>query len=168
MSENTTGANPFDRFVALDHACQELLAIFFPWLSTPAGGGMTPEEASPLAHAADRYLRDFLVDILERPLETSDAGTVRSYLSNWYIIHTLTPTVEEVCLIARALGALHRFGAIKGVFAAPIAREVEALTADPAGFVARLEAFWAMRPEEVEDWRAVEDYRPLIAPEVRH
>ncbi|MDF1523322.1 MAG: hypothetical protein P1P87_10945, partial [Trueperaceae bacterium] len=47
-----------------------------------------PEGAGALAHAADRYLRDFVVDIRETGPADADPCLPRDYLANWYIIHT--------------------------------------------------------------------------------
>lgn len=156
MSESKT---TFSDFVEPDNRGYELLQKFFAWLQAPEGAGLEVQEASPLAHAADRYLRDFVVDILELPPEATDEETVRRYLANWYIVNTLTPTHEEVDLIARAISLLHRFAAIQGAIPSSRADAVVRLLEEPGFFHERLESFWALTPDDVVSWREVCDYR---------
>ena len=46
-----------------DQQCQKLLQQFYFWLQQ---GGMTPEQASEQAYSADYYLRDYVLDFLQR------------------------------------------------------------------------------------------------------
>ena len=103
MSDNIL----FGKFVELDNQCRELLGNFYEWMKAPHGAGLKEQEASDLAHAADRYLRDFVVDIKELPPTKSDISTVRQYLGNWYPINTLEPSHEEVDRISKALALFH-------------------------------------------------------------
>jgi len=146
-------------FLARDRRCAEMLRAFHGWLKTPEGGALEPLHAGAMAHAADRYLRDFLADIGEEEPEGSNLAWVRRYLGNWYIIHTLEPSAAEIDVIAEALTRLHDFAAKTRRIPASDAREVEEALADPSFFVARLDAFFALTPERISAWREVDDYR---------
>jgi hypothetical protein len=151
---------PFHEFIALDDSAKEMLGAYYEWLKDDQQ--LSPEEASAFAHAADRYLRDFVVDIMaQHPSQTSPA-LVKAYLGNWYIIHTLTPTLEEIELIAKALALLHIHAAHTGVIAKEHADTTSALLKDPSFFKTRLEDFWDLTPEGIDNWREINDYRKAI------
>jgi hypothetical protein len=73
-------------FVRLDPLCAELLRDFFRWLQTRGNGRLPAERAGALAHAADRYLRDFVVDVAEAGPADAEPSLPRRYLANWYIV----------------------------------------------------------------------------------
>lgn len=148
-----------DDFLRLDGVCVGLLRGLFAWLQAPEGGSYPPEEASRLAHAADRFVRDFVVDIMETGPADADAGLPSRYLANWYIIHTLAPTHEEVDLIRAALERWYRFASDRGILPRASADAVAAALADGSFFHERLESFWDLTPEGIPAWRAVHDYR---------
>jgi len=148
-----------DDFLRLDTLCAELLQGFAAWLRGE-GGGLAPREAGALAHAADRYLRDFVVDCKETGPADEDPSLVRQYLANWYIIHTLYPTHEEIDRILAALRRLYAYLAREGLVGEATRAAVERSLADPAFFHDRLEAFWDLTPEDIDAWRSVDDYRP--------
>ena len=166
--------NPFDRnafywkgpddFVRLDTECASLLRRFFEWMQTAEGGMSAPERASALAHAADRYLRDFVVDIKETGPADEDPALVRQYLGNWYIIHTLVPTHEEIDRIAEALRRLYAYLARSQIVSGATADWVAQVLDDPDFFHARLEAFWDLTPDTIPGWRQVDDYRKKQLP----
>ena len=162
MSAEESDKPLFGRQFEMDTACMELLAEFFEWLKSPSGAALTPEEASPLAHEADRYLRDFMTEILEfTPSDSTDA-VAESYLANWYVINTLMPEPAEISKIARALILLHRYMADKGTITLPMACRVEKLFEDTAFFISRLEEFWNLAPQEITAWRTCADYRRFL------
>ncbi|WP_025323791.1 hypothetical protein [Deferrisoma camini] len=146
-----------DDFVRLDSLCSDLLQEFAAWLRDHQG--RTPLEAGGLAHQADRYLRDFVVDCKETGPADEDPTLVRQYLANWYIVHTLYPTHDEIDRIREALVLLYRFLMDRGVVGEAACRAAEAALADAGYFHARLEAFWNLTPEEIDPWRAQDDYR---------
>ena len=148
-----------DDFLRLDTRCQDLLRDFFAWLQEAEGGSLGPEEASPLAYAADRYLRDFVVDIQETGPADGDPTLPRQYLGNWYIIHTLVPTHEEMDRIREALTQLYRFLEERYLIPAETTTAVTAALTDAAFFRDRLESFWDLEPDEISGWRSVDDYR---------
>lgn len=149
----------FDAFVAFDRESHDLLREYHRWLLSADGPALEAREAGDLAHAADRYLRDFVVDILELPPLATDAEAVRSYLANWYPINTLTPTHDEIDRIARALSLLHRFLAATGRIALETDKAARDALASTAFYHQRLESFWDLTPEAIAPWRAVCDYR---------
>jgi hypothetical protein len=147
-----------DDFVRLDGACHELLLEFVAWLQQ--GPTALPlAEAGALTHAVDRYLREFLVDILETGPSDADPSLVRRYLGNWYIIHTLEPSTEEIDQIARALDLLYRFLPERGIIDGAAARRIRSQLRDRSYYHRRLEAFWELTPGTIAPWRAVDDYR---------
>lgn len=146
-------------FVRLDELCAQLAGAYFSWLQTPEGGGLSAQQASPLGHDADRYLRDFVVDILETGPADPDVSLPRRYLSNWYIVNTLTPSHEEMARIRTALAKLYEFLSHEGVAEPEAACEAARQLADGEHFCRRLEEFWNLTPEAVGAWRSVDDYR---------
>jgi hypothetical protein len=148
-----------DDFLRLDGRCAELLRDFFAWLQGEEGGGLPLEAANAAAHAADRYLRDFVVDIQETGPTDADPTLPRRYLANWYIVHTLEPTHGEMDRIRDALIRLYRFLAVRGLLPEAAASEAVSRLADAAYFRHRLESFWDLTPQAIAAWRAVDDYR---------
>ncbi|MDF1553540.1 MAG: hypothetical protein P1P84_10785 [Deferrisomatales bacterium] len=158
-----TTADPYalhgaDDFVRLDGACHELLREFVDWLQQEPVS-LHPAEAGALAHAADRYLREFVVDIMETGPTDADPSLVRSYLGNWYIIHTLEPTAGEMDRIVHALDLFYRFLAQRGILDGQAASRVRAQLQDREFYHGRLQAFWDLTPDTIAPWRAVDDYR---------
>lgn len=149
----------FAEFFEMDSAAMETLGRFFKWLQTPPGGGRETKVASALSHDADRYAREFLIEVAETPLGGTGAGFVASYLGNWWIINTLTPTIEEQARITTALAAFHRFLAAEGLTTQATLREVEKTLGDSERFKKRLENFWELTPDGIDLWRGVDDYR---------
>ena len=147
-----------DDFVRLDGVCHELLREFVTWLQKEPVS-LPPAEAGALTHCADRYLREFVVDIMETGPADADPSLVRSYLGNWYIVHTLEPTTQEMDRIIRALDLLYRFLPERGVLDGEAALRVRAQLQDPAFYHGRLEAFWNLTPDTIAPWLAVDDYR---------
>jgi len=112
-----------------------------------------------LAYAADRYLRDFVVDIQETGPADGDPTLPRQYLGNWYIVHTLVPTHAEIDRIREALTRLYRFLEVRSLIPAETASAVATALADAAFFRDRLESFWDLEPDDILGWRSVDDYR---------
>lgn len=148
-----------DDFLRLDGCCAELLRDFFTWLQGDEGGGLPLDAANAAAHAADRYLRDFVVDIQETGPTDADPTLPRRYLANWYIIHTLAPTHGEMDRIRDALTHLYRFLAVRRLVSQTAAEAAAACLAEASYFRERLESFWDLTPEAISAWRAVDDYR---------
>jgi hypothetical protein len=148
-----------DDFLRLDQECARLLEEFARWLGTPAGGSLPAGRAGVLAQAADRYLRDFVVDIKETGPDDEDPSLVRQYLGNWYVIHTLSPNHEEIDRIALALRSLYAFLEERQIAAPGTARAVARILQAPDFFHRRLEDFWELTPETIPAWRAVDEYR---------
>lgn len=149
----------FAEFFEMDSAAMETLGRFFKWLQTSEGGDHEAKTASALSHDADRYAREFLIEVRETPIAGTGAAHVASYLGNWWIINTLTPTEEEQARIALALTALHRYLASEGMITGAASKEAEKILADSDRFKKRLEDFWELTPEGIDAWRAVDDYR---------
>jgi len=154
-------------FVRLDGLCAEFLGDFYGWLQSPEGGSLDPADASPLAHAADRYLRDFVVDAKETGPSDADPSLPRQYLANWYIVNTLEPSHAETDRILRALRLLYRCLGAAGLLDEVQARAVAETLEDGEFFHRRLEDFWSLTPHDVPAWRAVAEYRKGRSPPAR-
>ncbi|MBI5444835.1 MAG: hypothetical protein HY900_26935 [Deltaproteobacteria bacterium] len=153
-----------DDFVRLDGLCLELVKEFFATLQEPSHGSRLPEAASALAHAADRYVRDFLVDFMERDPGDPAERLVRQYVGNWYIVQTLEPSHEEIETILEALDLFYAFLASLGLLEAAEASSFRKALSDHAFFHRRLEEFWDLTPERISAWRDVDDYRRDLPP----
>ncbi len=89
-----------------DEQCQKLLQQFYIWLQQ---SGLTPEHASELAYSADYYLRDYVLDFLQRNALRPQSGQIRYFAGNWYITRTLEPEMAVLERHLEALAALYRF-----------------------------------------------------------
>jgi hypothetical protein len=159
MKEYTSKVSFFENFVEMDGRARGFLGLFYQWLRSEAGPSLADQRASDLAHKADRYLRDFVVDILELPPEKTDAKTVRMYIGNWYIINTLGPSLEELDLIVESLRLFHQWAALRGIIEKETEAGVILALSETGYFHERLESFWSLKPEGITGWRAVDDYR---------
>jgi hypothetical protein len=149
-----------DDFVRLDGLCAALLREFRDWLQGDEGGSSGAAAAGQLAHAADRYLRDFVVEFNETgPADHDAARLVRQYAGNWYVIHTLTPSHGELERILDALGQLYRFLGARCVVPPAVAEAASLAASRRDYFHRRLEDFWNLTPEGIPAWRGVDDYR---------
>jgi hypothetical protein len=109
-------------------------------------------------------LRDFVVDIRESGPAAADSALGRQYLGNWYIIHTLAPTHEEIDHIREALTRLFSFLAREGIVLEATARGIKQELVRARFFHGRLEDFWSLTGERIPAWRAVDDYRKVHEP----
>lgn len=158
MTDTTYTLQGTADLVRLDGACHGLLKQFVGWLQQ-APQDLPAGEAGELTHAADRYLRDFLVDILETGPADADPTLVRRYLGNWYIIHTLEPSTQEMDRITRTLDLLYHFLAERGILDPAGAQRVRFQLRNRDYYHQRLETFWELTPDTIAPWRAVDDYR---------
>lgn len=156
----------YSDFFEMDTEAMNLMGSFFKWLTDAEGGMLEVAKASPLAHDGDRYLRDFLVEIMETRPGGSTPETVSIYLGNWYVINTLEPSHAEIDRIAIALTLLHGYMADNGKISGEMAKKVAGLLSDTAFFHQRLEEFWALTPEKITAWREISDYRKPLRPTV--
>lgn len=148
-----------DDFLRLDTLCAELLRAFCEWMQQPEAGGLSPKHAGTLAHAADRYLRDFVVDIKETGPADEDVTLVRQYLGNWYVVNTLAPSHAEIDRISQALSLLYAYLARENIVSEFTWRAVAQSLSDAEFFHRRLEQFWDLNPGAILGWREVDDYR---------
>jgi len=144
-------------FVRLDALCHQLLREFVVWLQEEQK--LEPAQAGDMAHAADRYLRDFVVDIKETGPADADPTLVRQYLGNWYIIHTLEPTPEEIDHLAVSLLHLQRYLSARGILTPTAAAAAAEHLRETRFYHQRLAEFWELTPDEIAGWRGVDDYR---------
>ena len=146
-----------DDFVRLDTLCHQLLREFVVWLREERN--LEPPQAGDMAHAADRYLRDFVVDIKETGPADADPTLVRQYLGNWYIIHTLEPTPEEIDRLAIALRLLQQYLSHRGILSPAAAAAASEHLQETRFYHQRLAEFWELGPDQIAGWRGVDDYR---------
>lgn len=148
-----------DDFVRLDGLCAQLLGDFFAWLQTADGGSFQSEAASALGHAADRYVRDFVVDILESGPADPDPTLPRRYVGNWYIVNTLAPSHQEIDRILLALGRLYEYLRVQELISDSTAKDVARDLSEGAYFHRRLDDFWDLTPEGIGPWRSIDEVR---------
>jgi len=146
-------------FMRLDAECAVLLKEFCSWLQTPEGGNSSPLEAGKLAHAADRYLRNFVVDIKETGPSDDNPALARQYLSNWLILNALAPSAEELEAAAASVKALYKYLCGKNIISESSLSGIIEEIPDAAYLSERLSQFEELRPENAVLWRSVDDYR---------
>lgn len=138
-----------DDEIRVDERCKELLSGYYQSL---LDAGLSPAEATQLANGADYFVRDFVVAVKQRNLFDEQAGIVRQFAGNWYIVNTLEPSLE---VLAGYLGGvadfyrhLHRLGLISAEFAQQVAGEC----ADISFYGERLDAFWEISGDGYHAW----------------
>jgi len=95
-----------DEELLVDGRCQQILKQFYLFLQQQ---GMTAEQASELAFAADLYLRDYLIDFGRQNIVRPQPGIVTKFAGSWYITHTLDPEFASLERNLTALSELYRF-----------------------------------------------------------
>jgi hypothetical protein len=83
-----------DEELLVDGRCQQILKQFYLFLQQQ---GMTAEQASELAFAADLYLRDYLIDFGRQNIVRPQPGIVTKFAGSWYITcESFHPVVARI------------------------------------------------------------------------
>ena len=132
-----------------DEQCQKLLQQFYIWLQQ---SGLTPEHASELAYSADYYLRDYLLDFLQRNALRPQSGQVHYFAGNWYITRTLEPEMTVLGRHLEALAALYSFMYELNLVSAEQRDQMLQETAELEYYQQRIASFLALAGEGYEEW----------------
>ncbi|MDK9717911.1 MAG: hypothetical protein OEL57_08390 [Trichlorobacter sp.] len=132
-----------------DEQCQRLLQQFYIWLQQ---SDLTPEHASELAYSADYYLRDYVIDFLQRNALRPQAGQVHYFAGNWYITRTLEPEMAVLARHLEAIAALYRFMHALQLISPEQLDQVQQETADLEYYQQRVASFLALAGEGYEAW----------------
>ena len=132
-----------------DEQCQKLLQQFYIWLQQR---GLTPEHASELAYSADYYLRDYVLDFLQRNALRPQPGQVHYFAGNWYITRTLEPEMAVLGRHLEALAALYTFMYELNLVSAEQRDQMLQETAQADYYQQRIETFLALAGEGYEEW----------------
>ena len=133
----------------VDEQCQKLLQQFYIWLQQR---DLTPEQASELAYSADYYLRDYVLDFLQRNALRPQPGQVRYFAGNWYITRTLEPEIAVLERHLAAIAALYRFMYELNLVNSEQLDQVQQETVELKHFQQRIESFLALAGEGYEAW----------------
>jgi len=159
MDKDKYALQHMNDFMRLDAECAALLKEFCRWLQTPEGGNASPLEAGKLAHAADCYLRNFVVDIKETGPSDGNPALARQYLSNWLILNALTPNAEELESASASVKALYKYLCGINIISESSLTEIIEEIPDAEYLSERLSQFEELTPESAVLWRSVDDYR---------
>ncbi len=135
--------------IIADQQCQKLLHQFYIWLQQAA---LTPERASDMAYSADYYLRDYILDFLQKNPLYPERGHVRYFGGNWYICNTLEP---EIAMLERHLDSILKlYEFIQEI--APVNKEkiaqLKIEATDRIFYKERIDSFLALRGNEYDAW----------------
>ena len=138
-----------DDEVRVDRLCSDLLRRFY---GESLEAGLSPEEATALAGAADYFVRDFLVSIKRRSVFEERPGVVRQFAGNWYIVNTLDPAASEVETHLCGIRAFYRFLHGHQLISTRFLQAVETECADLAYYLERIESFWNITGDGYLEW----------------
>lgn len=93
--------------VRVDGLCRTLLQQFHDHLLN--SGEVTRHQAGSMAHGADFFLRDFVIDCLRSNIFSVTEAQVRGFAGNWYIHRTLEPNAAELTAILGGVAAFYRY-----------------------------------------------------------
>jgi len=138
--------------IRADRLCQQLLRRFAADLAT--GAGLPPAEAGALAHGADYFLREFMIDDRRENPFRLRAGRVRQFADTWYIIRNLEPNLAELTdLLEGVMAAYHYFGE-QGLVSTDLAQQVRGECEDLEFYRERIESFWAIEEGGYPAWES--------------
>lgn len=132
----------------VDEQCQKLLQQFYFWLQHD----LSPEQASELAYSADYYLRDYVLDFLQRNVLRPQSGQVHYFAGNWYVTRTLEPETAVLHRHLEAISALYRFMQELHLISADQLKQIEQEIVDRDFYNQRIASFLALAGDGYEEW----------------
>jgi len=138
-----------DDEVRVDRLCKELLHRFY---NESMEAGLSPEEATALASAADYFVRDFVVSIKSRSIFEERPGIVRQFAGNWYIVNTIDPLISEIDRFLAGIRAFYRFLHGHQLISLRFLQAIEAECAERDYYAGRIESFWAITGDGYLAW----------------
>lgn len=125
--------------VRVDKLVSDLLHRFYEEIQQT---GMSPEQATALAGAADYFTRDFVVSIKQRSIFDERAGIVRQFAGNWYIVNTMEPLISEIEGYLAGVREFYRFMYGHQLISLKFLQAIEAECAELDYYAGRIESFW--------------------------
>ncbi len=135
--------------VRVDRLCRQLLQQFYDYL---LNSGLTDQRASELAYAMDYYVRDYQVDFLQQNILRPQPEQIRYFAGNWYITHSLEPTLEVLDCHLEGLRAWYTFLHTRHLIAADELAELLQETTQRVFYRDRIERFLALAGDGYEAW----------------
>jgi hypothetical protein len=133
----------------VDRLCSDLLHSFY---CESMDAGMSPEDATALAGAADYFIRDFVVSIKARSIFDERAGIVRQFAANWYIVNTMEPLIEEIDGYLAGIRAFYRFLHGHQLISLKFLQAIEAECTERDYYARRIESFWDISGDGYLAW----------------
>lgn len=138
-----------DDELRVDGLCKELLMHFYSQLLEE---GVSADKATLLANGADYFLRDFVVAIKERNLFDEQAGLVRQFAGNWYIMNTLEPNIGELSGYLEGIKSFYRFLRDCDLISSGYLDEIEKECIDTDFYESRIASFWDIKGDGYVAW----------------
>lgn len=133
----------------VDRLCKGVLMRFYEQL---LADGLDPAEATSLASGADYFLRDFVIDRMQRNPLVGEPGLVRRFAATWYIISNVEPESSELERHLDGIREFYRFLHRHGLASAAHLADVEAECADRAWYAERIRTFWEITDDGYGAW----------------
>ena len=135
--------------VRVDKLCSDLLHRFYMELQET---GMSPEEATALAGAADYFIRDFVVSIKGRSIFEERPGIVRQFAGNWYIVNTMEPLATEIEGYLAGVREFYRFLYGHQLITLKFLQAIESECSQLEYYAGRIESFWDIVGDGYRAW----------------
>jgi len=133
----------------VDRLCSDLLHRFY---NESMEAGLSPEEATALAGAADYFIRDFVVSIKMRSIFDERPGIVRQFAGNWYIVNTMEPLASEIDGYLAGIRGFYRFLHGHQLISLKFLNMIEAECAERDYYESRIESFWDITGDGYLAW----------------
>lgn len=135
--------------VRVDKLCSELLHRFY---CESQEAGLTPEQATAIAGAADYFIRDFVVSIKGRSIFEERPGIVRQFAGNWYIVNTMEPLSSEIEGYLAGIREFYRFLYGHQLISLKFLQAIEAECNELDYYADRIESFWDIKGDGYGPW----------------
>ncbi len=132
--------------------CRRLLQQFYDHLKY---SGLTDQSASELAYAVDYYVRDYQMDFLQQNILRPQPGQIRYFAGNWYITHSIEPTLEVLDRYLEGLRAWYAFLHTRHLIATDELADLLQETTQRVFYRDRIERFLALAGDGYEAWDRV-------------
>ena len=138
-----------DDEIRVDKLCSELLHRFY---CESQESGLSPEQATALAGAADYFIRDFVVSIKNRSIFEERPGIVRQFAGNWYIANTMEPMASEIEGYLAGIREFYRFLYGHQLITLKFLQAIEAECSELAYYAGRIDSFWDITGDGYGAW----------------
>lgn len=135
--------------IRADNLCRKLLSRFYLTLLEQ---GVDPRDATLLASGADHFVRDFVVGFMHRSLFDEQPDIVRRFAGNWYIVHTVEPSVDELSVHLSGVRTFYRFLLERDLVGEEFFSTVDRECSDLPYYEERIKGFWAIEGDGYLVW----------------